>query len=349
MVSAAMPTEPSSSRPLHPFWDRSIRSLLQRPEHLRAILSLCHPEVAGRLDFGRLKLLDRSFVLDDYAQREADLVAQLPYRSPAGPQEVIVYVLLEHQSTVDPWMPFRMLFYMTRVWDDQRRRNHAEGRPARLSPIIPVVFYTGSREWAASRDFRRLVAGPPELDLFAPQFDIIYVGLPEVAPAALEAIGPLGHALRAVQRIDAGHPEFKAILERAVRVVRPLLGDEWRELVNFLYLLITHKRPEEEQKDLQEIVFEAAGERSRQMELIEMGRTYAEALIEKGLEQGREEGLEKGRSVCRTMILRQGRHRFGEPTAAQRARLEAITDLSQLEALSETVLEAASWDDLLPD
>src|ERR1051325_8633605 len=129
-----MASEPAS-KPLHPFWDRSIRFLLRRPKHLRAILGVCHPELAGRLDFERLELIDRSFVLDDYRQREADLVVRVPYQTDAGSQDVIVYVLLEHQSTVDPWMPFRLLFYMLRIWDDERRRIESAGGAIRLSPI----------------------------------------------------------------------------------------------------------------------------------------------------------------------------------------------------------------------
>jgi predicted transposase YdaD len=347
-----MSTEPSASKPLHPFWDRSFRSLLARPSRLRAILSLCRPDLVDRLDFERLELLDRSFVLHDYRQREADLVGRLPYRSPAGQQEVIVYILLEHQSAVDAWMPFRMLFYMLQVWDDQRGRVQAEGGAARLSPIIPVVFYTGSPKWTASRDFHKLIDGPPALELFAPRFDIMYLGLPEMPAAALEAIGPLGSVLRAVQRIEADPPEFRALLERAARAIRPLLGDEWRELAEFLYLLITHRRPREELPELEDVLCEAAEDRHRKSELAKMGESLADVLLKEGMEKGREEGLEQGReeglSACRAIILRLGRHRFGEPSAAHQARLEAITDLSQLEVMSETVLEAANWDDLLP-
>ena len=46
-------------------------------------------------------------------------------------------------------------------------------------------------------------------------------------------------------------------------------------------------------------------------------------------------------------MLRQGRIRFGAPTAADEAALQAITDLERLERISDHILSAAGWPDLL--
>jgi hypothetical protein len=42
-------------------------------------------------------LIDKSFVLPDYAELESDLI----YKGKIGEDEVIIYVLLEFQSSVD--------------------------------------------------------------------------------------------------------------------------------------------------------------------------------------------------------------------------------------------------------
>ncbi|HEY3242243.1 MAG TPA: Rpn family recombination-promoting nuclease/putative transposase [Phycisphaerae bacterium] len=120
----------------------AVRRLFQQPQHLRALLQLCHPELATRLDFRRVELIERSFVSEEYRQREADLLFRLPHRDDHG--AVLVYILLEHQSQADRWMPLRLLSYMLAIWDEQRRRQR-RGAP-RLAPIIPLVFYTGKRK-----------------------------------------------------------------------------------------------------------------------------------------------------------------------------------------------------------
>lgn len=47
------------------------------------------------------------------------------------------------------------------------------------------------------------------------------------------------------------------------------------------------------------------------------------------------------------MLLLLGRDQFGEPSAKIAARLEAITDLAQLEALGLRLLHVKSWEELL--
>jgi predicted transposase YdaD len=73
-----------------------------------------------------------------------------------------------------------------------------------------------------------------------------------------------------------------------------------------------------------------------------------QAFIEEGRRKGLEEGLEEGRAgEARRIILRQGRIRFGEAGDAVRSRLEAISDLEQLELLGDRLLIVSSWDQLL--
>jgi predicted transposase YdaD len=67
-------------------------------------------------------------------------------------------------------------------------------------------------------------------------------------------------------------------------------------------------------------------------------------ILQLGEQKGRQEGRQEGQ-VC--VLLRQGRRRFGPPTAADEAALLAITDLDRLDRLTDAVLTAASWHELL--
>jgi hypothetical protein len=60
----------------------------------------------------------------------------------------------------------------------------------------------------------------------------------------------------------------------------------------------------------------------------------------------REEGREE---EARSLILRLGRKRFGEPPAAVESGIRAVTDLARLESLADRLLEVESWDDLLAE
>jgi hypothetical protein len=53
--------------------------------------------------------------------------------------------------------------------------------------------------------------------------------------------------------------------------------------------------------------------------------------------------------ALRDLVLRQGRKKFGPPTAEQEAAVKAIAELPRLEALGEKLLDVATWDELLKD
>ena len=57
------------------------------------------------VDFNRCEPVDKSFVSDEYRQRESDLI----YRVALRRQELYIYVLIEFQSTVDRFMAVRVL------------------------------------------------------------------------------------------------------------------------------------------------------------------------------------------------------------------------------------------------
>jgi hypothetical protein len=58
--------------------------------------------------------------------------------------------------------------------------------------------------------------------------------------------------------------------------------------------------------------------------------------------------LDEGRAdEARRILLRQGRQRFGAPTGATESAINGITDLERLERMSDHILQAADWQDLL--
>jgi hypothetical protein len=61
-----------------------------------------------------------------------------------------------------------------------------------------------------------------------------------------------------------------------------------------------------------------------------------------------EEGAKEGElRAMRRVLLRQGRIRFGDPEASVRGALETITDIERLERLTERLLVAKDWHELL--
>jgi len=141
-------------RKVHQADDKVLKALLQSKKAfmqlLRYFLSV---EWANLIDEQSLVRFDKSFVQQDFVGKEADIL----YRCRMNGQNVVFYVLLELQSTVDQQMPWRLLQYMVEIWRsclndskpaDKRRKDF------RLPAIVPVVLYIGAPAWTAIRSFR---------------------------------------------------------------------------------------------------------------------------------------------------------------------------------------------------
>ena len=135
----------------HQYPDGSAKWLIRQREHLEALLKIVERQLADALDFARVTQVNRSFIDEELRTQESDMIFRIPFRDPTGAcEEVMVYLLIEHQSTVDPDMGLRLLSYMTQIWMEERRQWREEKRPRRerqLTPIVPIVFYTGTGEW----------------------------------------------------------------------------------------------------------------------------------------------------------------------------------------------------------
>ena len=73
-------------------------------------------------------------------------------------------------------MGYRLLSYMCRIWENQRREYVAQKLPPgewRFQPIIPIVFYTGDQRWETLPSLELLMDLPEALRRFIPKFDVL--------------------------------------------------------------------------------------------------------------------------------------------------------------------------------
>jgi len=73
-----------------------------------------------------------------------------------------IIVILEHQSKIDYAMSIRVTEYITYVYNYMFKNTPKKIREAKgfkLSPVIPIVMYNGSRDWDAELDIRDKING----------------------------------------------------------------------------------------------------------------------------------------------------------------------------------------------
>lgn len=99
----------------HHTHDRGYRELLSsKRAFLELLKTFVREEWTKEIDEDSLVRVEKSYILQDFSEKEADIV----YRLKTKGGDIIFYVLMELQSTVDHLMPFRLLLYMAEIWRD---------------------------------------------------------------------------------------------------------------------------------------------------------------------------------------------------------------------------------------
>lgn len=78
---------------------------------------------------------------------------------------VYVYLLLEFQSTPDPWMPLRIQVYVGLLYQHLLRERSLSSR-GKLPPVFPLVLYNGDTRWNVAETLRELIELPERSPLW---------------------------------------------------------------------------------------------------------------------------------------------------------------------------------------
>jgi predicted transposase YdaD len=199
------------------------------------------PGIAVRLDLGRLAPVPGSFVDEALKWRHSDVL----FTAPLDGRDAFVYVLVEHQSSDDPLMAYRVLRYITRIWD-QYEREHPNAR--RLPAVIPLVVYQGPGRWASPVQLLDVIDlgpdGRQEMQAWLPQFEFLLDDLTRAGEGQLLAreLTPAVLVTLLLLKTARGNPRITADLRRWSGHLRAVLdqpggGEAFIALLTYIELV----------------------------------------------------------------------------------------------------------------
>jgi predicted transposase/invertase (TIGR01784 family) len=207
--------------------DAVFRRVLGEPANAASQLRAVLPDaLVDRLELDRLTRVSGSFVDHTLRWRHSDLLFTVPL---AG-REALVYVLVEHQSSEDPLMPFRMLRYVVRVWD-RYLSYHSEA--TRLPAVIPLVVHHNRRRWTSSTQVLGLLDLDPDVtdavQDYLPRFRFILDDLTRLDEQALRArpVTPPVRVTLLLLNIAGGNPGLANDLRRWAGDLRAVWSQHW--------------------------------------------------------------------------------------------------------------------------
>jgi Putative transposase, YhgA-like len=321
-------------QPIHNPHDRFFKQIFSRLETAREFLRThLPPRVVTFSKWDTLKLRPGSFVDERLAAYSSDLLYSVELEG----APLLLYCLFEHRSTVDPTMPFRLLLYMVRIWEDWLK----QAEPGRKPPcIIPIVLHQGAEVWSVSTHFLDWLEVPEALkgDMgpFQPDFEHVLVDLSRMSVEQMgqELVGQVALSfMKAVREggVEAWLGRFEGALGELART--PDKVGVFRTLMRYWFAVdateakgpstaeqllgrIENQRVKERVMSIAEELLER-GRREARQEAEQRARSIAEELLERGRREARQEAEQRARSIAEELLER------GRKELEQRARQEA--------------------------
>ena len=140
-----------------PTYDNAYKHIFSHPTMVEDLLrGFVHEEWVQHLDFGTLEKASGSYVSDDLRDREDDIIWRVKRRD----EWIYIYLLIEFQSSNEPWMALRAMVYVGLLYQDLIKRREVT-LPGKLPPVFPIVIYNGEAPWSAHRDVADLIESVP--------------------------------------------------------------------------------------------------------------------------------------------------------------------------------------------
>ncbi|WP_239380069.1 Rpn family recombination-promoting nuclease/putative transposase [Frankia sp. CIT1] len=230
---------PNPSTPHDAVFRRILSTPSNAASHLRATLPTA---LTTRLNLDQLVLVPGSLIDATLRWRHTDLLFTVPLDG----RTAFVYILIEHQSSNDPLMAFRMLRYVIRIWD-----RHLGDHPTttRLPAVLPLVVHHNEQAWTAPLEVADLIdlddhdraAGWKD---HLPRFRFLLDDLVRIDERQLRQ-RPLTHATRLtllLLKIAPGNPQLASDLQPWVDELRAVLAgpdgkEEFTALLRYIDLV----------------------------------------------------------------------------------------------------------------
>lgn len=298
--------------------------------------------IRSEVDLNSLELCPNSYIDQTLDLSSSDVL----YKVTIAGKTAFLYLLCEHQSSVDHFMPLRIWEYIVSIWRDHLKQTQSKTLPL----VVPLVFYHGSRPYNGPQDIRDLIQAPQELIekiLFKP-FHLI--DMHHIADETLREQRWVGIMAFVMKHISAR--EFMVFIQSFSDMLQ-FLQQESRAIgyIEALLKYIVEAGNTDQPKAVADILREGLSNPGGEIvsiadKLVEMGREEGRAevqsIADKLKEMGREEGIQTGEL---SILVRQLKRKFGLIPPIYQKRIQEA-DSEQLLHWADKILEAQNLDAL---
>ncbi len=313
--------------------DKLYRRLFSHPELVRDLARLLlSAETIAQLDFGQMDRIETTFVTEDMQKRESDLIWRVRFK---GREEewLYLYLLIEFQSSADPWIPLRLMVYVGLLYQELIKQGKVGGR--KLPPVLPVVLYHGDEPWRVAKDVSELIELPwPELRAWGPSFRYLLIAEQFEDPQRLLAFHD--NLVAAMVALESESPEHYACILQRLDALMPTVSPEVKKVFDDWILALARRFEEPELAKQVQRTLRQGGD---YMLLAQRFQDWKKNVRIQGKLEGK---LEGERAALRTLL----NVRFGALPDWAEERISATDQPEEIERWLTRVLHAKRLEDV---
>ncbi len=296
------------------------------------------------LDYTTLEKVSGSYISDDLRDREDDLIWRVRHQG----SWLYIYLLLEFQSTVDPWMALRIMVYTGLLYQDLIKSGEIQAGD-KLPSVFPLVLYNGRQRWTAAREIGELIEDPPGgLKRYHPSQRYFLVEENAVDPTNLDDADNTVNDIIRLETSALPEDIRRAVSSLRQRLRQPEYAPLRRAFVVWINRIVLRRlmpgQDIPEVNELQEIdamLAERVEEWTEQWK-----RDGLQQGLQEGLQQGIQQGIQQGELLGEANVLaRLFTKRFGPLSAETQTRLKTATH-EQIGQWVENILDAPTLEDV---
>ncbi|EKI3326056.1 Rpn family recombination-promoting nuclease/putative transposase [Salmonella enterica] len=258
--------------------DPLFKLFLREPETARDFLAAHLPQdIRSLVNLDSLRLESGSYVDEQLKEQHSDILYSVKM---AQGEQCLLYCVVEHQSTEDEMMAWRMTKYTIRAMSDHLNKGHKK-----LPVVVPLLFYHGDvRPYPYSMDWLDCFEQPElarqVLSKPWPLIDVSELNDDDIKSHRRMAL------LEMVQR-DIRLRDGKELLARLVQLIQMKLNSREQVEAVLRYTILNGMAGE----DISSYINQLSGDIPEYEDL--MG-TIAQQLEDKGIQKGIRQGIEQG-------------------------------------------------------
>jgi predicted transposase/invertase (TIGR01784 family) len=309
------------------FWD-----IYGRPSNAAGFLKDFLPSnILKKIDLDWLSVDKKSYLSEEYKEHFSDLVVKTRFKGKAK-EDVFVYFLLEHKSSIPVRPAFQLLRYMVEQWHELEKQG-ALG--SKLPPVFPILMYHGEKGWTQGVHFQDIVNIPhDDMKAYIPDFQ---------------------YFLSDAAREDEDRYNTSAVIKCWFLVVKyikdPAMREKLFELVKLLYEFLDQSTADEYVDIFYKYLANADSNitKTDAVEAIETifpgrGADMAKGWAQEYVDEGMEKGMEKGMIYdAREMLLEALDAKFSSKVPADvHATIQALNNRILLKRLLRSAIQSKS-------